>query len=118
MKFILIRLQIILFSLESIIKYKKGTVSQKKTGLETFRGYIQNRLICGDPPLRTNERLSELLAVSLNELAGKSLKQYEDLLDACLCAYLALFCWYWGGDKNEMIGDMQTGYIINPTEPL
>jgi predicted RNase H-like nuclease len=110
--------QIILFSLESIIKYKKGTVSQKKAGLGTFRGYIQDRLICGDPPLRINEMLSELLAVVLEELAGKSLKQYEDLLDACLCAYLALFYWYWGSEKNEMIGDLQTGYIINPTHAL
>ena len=109
--------QITLFSLERIIKYKKGAVSQKKSGLAELRGYIQNCLICGDPPLRTNEMLGELLAVSLDELSGKSLKQYEDLLDACICAYLALFYWYWGGEKNEIIGDPQTGYIINPTEP-
>jgi len=110
--------QIVLFSLDSIIKYKKGTVAQKRTGLGMFRGYIQDRLVCGNPPLRVNELLSDLLAVNVDGLSGKPLKKYEDLLDACLCAYLALFYWYWGSEKNEMIGNLHSGYIINPTESV
>lgn len=108
--------QIVLFNLESTIKYKRGRVAQRKSGLNTFRGYIQDRLVKGTPSLSKNEMLSELLAVKLDQLSGKSLKQYEDLLDACFCAYLALFYWYWGDKKNEMIGDRQTGYIINPSD--
>jgi len=40
------------------------------------------------------------------------------VLDAYFCAYLALFYWRWGGERNEMIGDLQSGYIINPTAHL
>jgi predicted RNase H-like nuclease len=108
--------QVVLFALNLIIKYKKGRVFQKRAGLQTLRGYIQDRLIPADPPLRSNELLRTLLGANIDEVSGKNLKQYEDQLDACFCAYLALFYWHWGSEKNEMLGDLTTGYIINPTE--
>lgn len=108
--------QIVLFNRESIIKYKKGSLSQRRTGLKTLRESIRARLISGNPPLRVNEILEKLINQELCRLSGKQLKEYEDMLDACICAYLALFYWYWGSEKNEMIGDLQSGYIINPTE--
>lgn len=110
--------QIVLFNLNRIIKYKKGTIAQKKAGLEIFRGYIKRQLISGISPLRDTEVLSDLLAVDLERLSSKTLKQYEDILDATFCAYLAYFYWCWGGEKNEMIGDLQSGYIVNPTEQV
>lgn len=110
--------QIVLFGLERIIKYKKGTVSQKKYGLDTLRGFILDRFLCSDPHFCKNEMLDELLTADLNGLSGRSLKHYEDLLDGCFCAYLALHYWHWGDAKNEIIGNLTTGYIINPTKPL
>lgn len=30
------------------------------------------------------------------------------------CAYLACYLWYWGWERNELIGDTESGYILNP----
>jgi predicted RNase H-like nuclease len=108
---------VVLFALPRIIKYKKGRVAERRRGLQRFRRHLEE-LVDADPPFLPNEMLKELLQKNVGELKGKSLKQYEDILDAFLCAYLALFYWRWGEEKNEMIGDLKSGYIINPTEPL
>ena len=53
----------------------------------------------------------------MDELRGRSLKSYEDALDAVFCAYLAFHYWRWGAERNEMIGDLESGYIVVPTRP-
>jgi predicted RNase H-like nuclease len=108
---------VVLFDLDRIIKYKKGRVAEKRRGLQKLCQHLK-KLVGADPPFLQNEKLKKLLQKNVEELRGKSLKQYEDNLDALLCAYLALFYWRWGEEKNEMIGDLKSGYIINPTEPL
>lgn len=108
---------VVLFGLTRIIKYKKGRVAERRRGLQKFRQHLE-KLAAANPPFLRNEMSRELLQKSVEELKGKSLKQYEDLLDAFFCAYLALFYWRWGAQKNEMIGDLESGYIINPKEPL
>ena len=110
--------QIVLFHLDKIIKYKKGRVEDKRAGLEILRHNIRTKFMQGKPPLHYNEPLEELLTRNLAELRGRMLKDYEDILDALVCAYLAFFYWRWGGEKNELIGNLETGYIINPTEAL
>lgn len=110
--------QLVLFDLDQIIKYKKGTVAQKRAGLKKFREYIKDRLVCGSPPIHNNEILTTMLTLELAQLSGKFLKQYEDQLDACLCSYLAFYYWYWGSEKNELIGAIESGYIVNPSEPF
>lgn len=110
--------QIVLFNLDMIIKYKKGRIAGKRAGLEILRHNIRTNLMQGKPPLNSNKPFEELLTQNLNELKGRALKHYEDLLDSLVCAYLALFYWRWGGEKNELIGNLETGYIINPTEGL
>lgn len=107
--------QVMLFGLAERIRYKKGTVAEKRDGLRTLRDLIWQRLGSADPPVRSNAALREALFVDLGFLKGRLLKQYEDRLDAIFCAYLALYYWTWGPERNEMIGDMDTGYIINPT---
>jgi len=72
----------------------------------------------GNPSIHQNAKLHKLLNLDLQMIEGIDLKQYEDVLDALICAYLFLFYWAWGTEKNEMIGDLETGYIINPTHPL
>ncbi len=110
--------QVVLFSLEKIIKYKKGSVTDKHQGLQILRRYIQDKFVMGNPSIHPNEKFNNLLQQDLQSLKGRGLKPYEDTIDALVCAYLALFYWTWGLEKNEMIGDLETGYIINPTEPL
>jgi predicted RNase H-like nuclease len=38
----------------------------------------------------------------------------EDELDAYVCAYLALHYWTHGLDRNRVVGDLDTGYIVTP----
>ena len=110
--------QVVLFNLEKTIKYKKGRVAERRKGLRELRQHLEERLPRADPPFCLNEVFEGLLGEDVEALKGKALKRYEDVLDACFCAYLAMFYWRWGGEKNEMIGDLESGYIINPTEPL
>lgn len=110
--------QVVLFNLEKIIRYKKGRVADKRAGLEILHHNIRTKFMEGKPPLCSNEPLEELLTQNLAELKGSVLKHYEDLLDSLMCAYLTLFYWSWGAEKNEMIGNLESGYIINPTETL
>ena len=93
-----------LFDLQKTIKYKqKWGVGQQRSGLSILRRYLSN-LACAEPPLLHNEQLSRLLAKDLMALRGRALKEYEDTLDALVCAYIAYYFWWWLWDKSEVFG--------------
>jgi predicted RNase H-like nuclease len=96
-----------LFQLERIIKYKKGTVADRRLGLSKLRHHILEDLPTLDPPLA----LPDLPDVPLK---GTALKALEDQLDSIICAYVAAHWWYWGLEKNWVLGDRAQGYIIVP----
>jgi len=104
-----------LFNLEQIIRYKKGRVAEKRAGLGQLQTYLQT-LTTREPGLKESPRLQALLGQDRAVLRGEALKAYEDSLDALFCAYLAYHCWYWGAERNEMIGDLETGYIVVPKQ--
>ena len=62
-----------------------------------------------------NEQFEQLLSEDISKLPGQKLKMHEDTLDAVLCAYLAYYFWYWRWNRNEVFGDVATGYIVNLT---
>jgi predicted RNase H-like nuclease len=102
-----------LFDLPRIVKYKRGTVAMKRTGL----GHLQRLLWLlteHNPPLVANALLQNLLGRRLDALGGQGLKDYEDSLDALVCAYVAVHYWTWGGMRTEVFGDAGSGYIANP----
>jgi predicted RNase H-like nuclease len=109
---------IVLFQLPERLLYKKGRVAQKRKGLETYRRLVGGMLPQANPPLRGTANLDHMLNKPLDQLKGQDLKHYEDVLDALFCAYLALYYWRWGHQRNEMIGDLTSGYIINPTQSV
>jgi predicted RNase H-like nuclease len=45
-------------------------------------------------------------------------KQFDDLLDGILCAYLAYYYWYWGEEGSWVVGDLNTGYVTLPRRGL
>lgn len=104
-----------LFDLSHIIRYKKGSASEKREGLAVLRDYL-GALRDFDPPLNySGEVQSRLFEPPIDEsVQGGKLKSLEDLLDAYFCCYLALFEWRFGPERSEMIGDMATGYIVVP----
>jgi len=103
-----------LWNLPKTIKYKRGSVAENRMGLNTLRAHL-SRLSKAEPPLRRSTVLRELLTAELNQLRGGKLTDYEDQLDALFCAYLAYYFWYWRWERNEVFGDLESGYILNPT---
>jgi predicted RNase H-like nuclease len=106
-----------LFGLDRIIPYKKGSVPEKRAGLQTLRGYLRT-LADGSRGLVMSANLHELLETDLAQIRGEELKKYEDTLDSVFCAYLAWHCWRWGGERNDMFGTLEHGYIVVPKASL
>ena len=101
------------FDLPRIIRYKKGRVAQKVSGLRVLQA-ILSYLASETPPVLRTPALYQVLSVDPARLRGKERKEYEDSLDALFCAYLACHFWRWGLEQSEIFGDSSTGYIMNP----
>lgn len=108
-----------LFGLERILKYKKGTVAERRTELARLRDYILMVLPELEPRL---DRLTLDSSPLTSELpkTGPALKAVEDQLDSLICAYVAAHWWYWGLQRNRVLGaatpeeSRQVGYIVVP----
>jgi predicted RNase H-like nuclease len=98
-----------LFNLERILKYKKGRLSDRRLELIKLYNYILDILPTLEPPLRLS---SSFLSEIPN--TGAALKAVEDQLDSLICAYVAARWWYWGEQRNLVLGDRNTGYIVIP----
>jgi predicted RNase H-like nuclease len=98
-----------LFNLQRILKYKKGTLAQRRPELEKLRRYQLEILPGLDPPL-------SLTATDLPEIptTGAAMKAVEDQLDSLTCAYAAAHWWYWGQERNWVLGSVEEGYIVGP----
>jgi predicted RNase H-like nuclease len=110
-----------LFGLTRILKYKKGKLSDRRSELLKLHQYILNIL----PTLTPTLNLSSLCPPSLcgsfpQEIptTGIALKAIEDQLDSLICAYIAAHWWYWGSDRNWVLGDATTGYIVIPAPTI
>lgn len=98
-----------LFRLTKIIKYKKGPIAQRRAQLERLRALQLEVLPQLDPPLLLTA--DELPAIPMK---GAALKAVEDLLDSLTCAYAAAHWWWWGEQRNWVLGNTDTGYIVVP----
>lgn len=97
-----------LFGLSRILKYKKGRVAQRRQELERLRSLILKHL-----PLHIPSLASPTLPSIPS--GGAQLKAVEDQLDSIICAYGAAHWWYWGHQRNQVLGSLEEGYIIVPT---
>jgi predicted RNase H-like nuclease len=111
-----------LFGLERILKYKKGRISERRLELIKLYEYILEILPTLEPSLKLNQKLeaqqSKLFPFNFFLLpsTGAALKAIEDKLDSLICAYVAAHWWYWGEQRNLVLGDRTTGYIVIPQE--
>lgn len=109
-----------LFKLERILKYKKGKLAQRRLELMKLRQYMVEILPGLSPSLGLSEGFwicgdsSEVFNGKVKGYSGKELKAVEDQLDALLCAYIGAYWWYWGSDRNQVLGDRSIGYIVIP----
>ncbi|MEM7771160.1 MAG: DUF429 domain-containing protein [Cyanobacteria bacterium P01_A01_bin.37] len=100
-----------LFQLDRILKYKKGTVKERRAGLNQLRDLLISTLPTLEPslPLHPEQSLPTIPD------RGRAIKAVEDQLDSLVCAYSAAHWWYWGLERNCVLGDRTTGYIVVPT---
>jgi predicted RNase H-like nuclease len=102
-----------LYSLPTILKYKKGRADERRTGQQELQKKICE-LSHFAPPLEFTSKLAEFLAIDTNSLRGNQLKANEDKLDAIVCAYIAYHFWFWGTSRTLQFADVNSGYITVP----
>ncbi len=98
-----------LFNLDKILKYKKGRLSDHRLELIKLQNYILNILPTLEPHLCPPASTLEI------PTTGAALKATEDKLDSLICAYVGAHWWYWGEQRNLVLGDSTTGYIVIPS---
>ncbi|MEM6614186.1 MAG: DUF429 domain-containing protein [Cyanobacteria bacterium P01_C01_bin.72] len=105
-----------LFGLEKILKYKKGRLAERQSELVKLRDYITDILPQLEPALSLASE-AQIPAIASKQ-TGKALKAIEDRLDSLICAYIAAHWWYWGQEKNMVLGDLNSGFIVIPRRKL
>lgn len=105
-----------LFHLERTLKYKARSTRGyplRWQELANLRDHLLS-LAQVDPPLFLP---SELASMPIHGLRGRPFKETEDLLDAFVCAYSALFAWHHGPRGYAVYGDAHSGHILVPMTP-
>jgi predicted RNase H-like nuclease len=102
-----------LFNLGRILPYKKGPIPERRAGLTQLQAYI-GELMTSGRGLKASPCLEQLLEARPQDRRGRALKMLEDLLDAVFCAYLAWYFWRWGEERNDVFGDLESGYVVVP----
>ncbi len=96
-----------LHELDRIVKYKRGSVAERRAEL----GRLRSLMLSGFPKFTPVLALNDLPQIPST---GTEIKALEDQLDSITCAYVAAHWWYWGRERNEVLGDSQWGYIVVP----
>ncbi len=101
---------VVIFQLKKILKYKARkdrSYNQRWQEFARYQSYLKGLQI-GQPCLYLPP---QLLDINVTTMRGKSLKGYEDLLDAVFCAYFAFY--YWSDpQKCTVIGNVNEGCIV------
>jgi predicted RNase H-like nuclease len=104
---------IALFGLARTLKYKakpRRTAGERLAEWQRYQAHLA-ALAAADPPLRGQ---ASLLAQDVAALRGRRLKDYEDQVDALMCAYIALYAFRWGMARCRVFGTIEAGYIFTP----
>ena len=105
-----------LFGLSERVVYKRGRKAQRVAALRRLLSLLAT-LETATPPLRgqADGRLSDLVATAETAAQWKTV---EDIIDARLCAYLALLWDHQGTDEWVVTGEgrWRDGYIVVPPD--
>jgi predicted RNase H-like nuclease len=104
------------FGLAKTLKYKARPGRTHDKRLAEFARYQQllATLQQATPPLLGT---ANVLALDLQKLRGRTLKAYEDTLDAITCAYTASYLWHHGPTLTSVYGTIAEGHILTPLPP-
>ena len=96
-----------MFDLDERLAYKKGRVDERRAGLRDLDRLL-GTLGDADPP-------AHFTSLNIGDgVRGRSLKGIEDLLDARVCAWVALRWHQQGPDGVRIFGDAESGHIAVP----
>ena len=98
-----------MFGLPRIIKYKKGSVAERRKEFQRLQGLMRKLMKRRFPRLTLNQETRNLLR-------QKWSKPVEDRTDALFCALIGMWHWMYLGKRSEVIGDRKTGFILLPEE--
>jgi len=104
---------ITLFGLDRTLKYKARpgrAMAERRQAWQQYQAHLR-ALAAADPPLRGH---AALLGQDVAALRGRRIKDYEDQIDALLCAYIALYAFRWGAARCRTFGTLEQGYIFTP----
>lgn len=110
---------VVLFGLDKTLKYKPR---QNRSYQERWQAFEEYQRHLKELPVDFGDVLDQ----DVRELRASALKDYEDRLDAMLCAYVARYA-HTNPDDVGIYGSLQEGYILTPkhhsllayqTEPL
>ncbi len=104
-----------IFHLREILRYKKRNKRDYEFRWSEFEKYqcCLKKLSEEIPSLKLPE---EIVEKKVKGIKGKTLKKYEDILDAIFCAYVAYYYWF-HPNKCKVFGDMKGGYILTSICP-
>ena len=98
-----------MFGLPRIIKYKKGSVVERRKEFRRLQGLMRKLMKRRFPGLTLNQETRNLLR-------QKWSKPVEDRTDALFCALIGMWHSMHRGKRSEVIGDLKTGFILLPEE--
>jgi len=105
---------VVIFKLKEILKYKARKNRDyhfRWQEFEKYQAYLKS--LKNRKPSLNLPSYHHIIKTNVRTLKGKALKQYEDLLDAVFCAYIAFYYWYDPG-KCSVLGNLNDGYIVTP----
>ena len=109
--------QAVLFGLDVLGAVRAASIAERRLALRVLQGHMRS-LQYGMPRLEMTPALGELVGRDVTQLRGhRQIGDYRATLSALMCSYLAAHTWRWGCERNEMIGDLESGYVIVPTLP-
>ena len=100
-----------MFGIPRIVKYKKGSVVERRKEFRRLQGLLKKCLRKKFPKLQMGSETNVLLKERWS-------KPVEDRTDALFCALIGLWHWTHQGRKSEVIGDRKTGFILLPERNL
>lgn len=102
-----------IFGLDRTLKYKARPNRSHGARLSEWRRYqaLLRGLTAADPPLHGHQ---PLLDIDPAALRPARLKDYEDQVDALMCAYIGLYAARWGASRCRVFGTLDEGSIFTP----
>lgn len=102
-----------IFNLQERLKYKKGTVAEKRAGQQRLTVMLKNLQESQYLKLVIENDIRDAVNEShIETLRGKRLKSNEDVLDSLVCLYVAGL--YSVGYTGKVFGDTESGYVWIP----